>query len=224
MDFHHGYLLVGDKKSARGEAENMAVSILSIEKKGLVSHPDFFDFKNDKLGINEARDIRKHSSKKSFFGRGIVFMVETNHFTREAANALLKTFEEPRGKSYFLIVTSSVENIPVTLRSRLLLLKFPLKKDLDEKLREIVLNFLKTPTNKRWNFVEKNIESGGKEKVLDFLGGVEFVLTENLRKEPLNKELVFALCQIGEQRKKILMTGASFKLIMEHFGFVMPKI
>jgi DNA polymerase-3 subunit delta' len=58
-------------------------------------------------------------------GRALVFVVrDADELTVQAANALLKTLEEPHDKTYFLLVTSRPTKLLDTIRSRTLPLRF----------------------------------------------------------------------------------------------------
>ena len=58
-------------------------------------------------------------------GRALVFIVRhADELTVQAANALLKTLEEPHDKTYFLLVTSRPTRLLDTIRSRTLPLRF----------------------------------------------------------------------------------------------------
>jgi DNA polymerase-3 subunit delta' len=58
-------------------------------------------------------------------GRALVFVVRgADELTVQAANALLKTLEEPHDKTYFLLVTSRPTRLLDTIRSRTLPVRF----------------------------------------------------------------------------------------------------
>jgi DNA polymerase-3 subunit delta' len=58
-------------------------------------------------------------------GRALVFIVRhADELTVQAANALLKTLEEPHDKTYFLLVTSRPTRLLDTIRSRTLPVRF----------------------------------------------------------------------------------------------------
>jgi hypothetical protein len=65
----------------------------------------------------------------SYAGGRRVFVLGDVEFTREAANALLKFFEEPPAGVLLLLTTTAVARILPTIRSRLLEVTFPLLTD-----------------------------------------------------------------------------------------------
>jgi DNA polymerase-3 subunit delta' len=58
-------------------------------------------------------------------GRRVALVLEAERLRAEAANALLKTLEEPPRGAVLLLVTASAEALPRTLRSRTLRVRFP---------------------------------------------------------------------------------------------------
>lgn len=74
---------------------------------------------NTGIGIGQIREIEARLSRKSFEGRGHVEIILDAHLMRrEAANALLKTLEEPPPKTLLILTTSFLSGILPTVRSR----------------------------------------------------------------------------------------------------------
>lgn len=83
--------------------------------------------KQGKIGVDEAQDIVKSLSLKSYEGGYkvmIIWMAEKMNIA--SANKLLKLIEEPPEKTLFLLITEEEENIIQTIRSRCQTLHFPL--------------------------------------------------------------------------------------------------
>ena len=151
----HGYLFsgpagVGKKTFARAVAH----SLLCITPKRTLlgwcgtcsgcthfeagTHPDFYASTGQlKIGDRDgsgfhdseeptARDLVRQLSMHSYAGGKRVFVLGDADFTREAANALLKFFEEPPADVLLLITTSADGRILPTIRSRLIEVTFPL--------------------------------------------------------------------------------------------------
>lgn len=69
-------------------------------------------------GIDIVRDINKMIVYKPIEGDvRVVLMDEAHAMTREAANALLKTLEEPPAHAYFILCTTEPEKLLPTIRS-----------------------------------------------------------------------------------------------------------
>lgn len=82
--------------------------------------------KQGKIGVDEAQEIVKALSLKSYEGGYkvmIIWMAEK--MNDSAANKLLKLIEEPPQKTLFILITEEEENIIQTIRSRCQTLHFP---------------------------------------------------------------------------------------------------
>jgi DNA polymerase-3 subunit delta' len=84
------------------------------------SHPDFVLIQNEgSIGIDDSRMITKEVSEHPFEqDKRVIIIDNAETMTTEAANALLKTLEEPPPYNHFFIITSSEREIPLTIRSR----------------------------------------------------------------------------------------------------------
>lgn len=76
-----------------------------------------------------ARDLVRQLSLHSYAGGRRVFILGDADFTREAANALLKFFEEPPAGVLLIVTTTAVSRLLPTIRSRLVEVTFPLLTD-----------------------------------------------------------------------------------------------
>ncbi|MFV8225338.1 ATP-binding protein [Christiangramia aquimixticola] len=82
--------------------------------------------KQGKIGVDEAQEIVKALSLKSYEG-GYKFMIiwMPEKMNMEAANKLLKLIEEPPNNTIFLLIAEDEEQIIQTIRSRCQRLHFP---------------------------------------------------------------------------------------------------
>jgi DNA polymerase-3 subunit gamma/tau len=70
-------------------------------------------------GVEDARNLREAVRYAPSKGRKKVYIIDEVHmFTPEAFNALLKTLEEPPSHVVFILATTEVHKIPVTILSR----------------------------------------------------------------------------------------------------------
>ena len=70
-------------------------------------------------GIDEIRDLRESVKLSSIQGKHKVYIIDEVHMlTTEAFNALLKTLEEPPTQVVFILATTEVQKIPLTILSR----------------------------------------------------------------------------------------------------------
>lgn len=83
-------------------------------------------------GIDEIRDLREKVRLASMRAQYKIYIIDEVHMlTTEAANALLKTLEEPPEKVVFVLCTTEPEKLPETVVSRCTLIKF-VKPSLEE--------------------------------------------------------------------------------------------
>lgn len=95
------------------------------------THPDCFVIEPDpesaspQIKIEQVREIEQQFVYRPLVGeRKICLIDEADRLTIGAANALLKTLEEPPGHGLFILVTSRPHALPITIRSRCHALRF----------------------------------------------------------------------------------------------------
>ena len=96
-------------------------------------HPDFLLItpESGQIRIEEIRKIDDTLSLKAFEGRyKIVIVDDADTMNQYAANAFLKTLEEPPGNSLIILIASKPDRLPDTIRSRCSRINFtPLSQD-----------------------------------------------------------------------------------------------
>lgn len=113
----------------------------SCKKIDSSNHPDIFVLKPEEEGasikIEDARVLIKNVYLKPFEARRKVYIIEgAEYMKREAANALLKTLEEPPADSVIILLTENTKTLLHTVVSRCQVVKFfPLKL---QKVEEIL--------------------------------------------------------------------------------------
>lgn len=71
------------------------------------------------IGIASIRDALDSTSTRPLIGRRrIMLLFEADRLTEEAANALLKSLEEPRGETVMILTTENPSSLPATIQSR----------------------------------------------------------------------------------------------------------
>lgn len=71
------------------------------------------------IGVDRAREIKKFAQLAPLYGRMKVAIVDEAHRLSVAAqNALLKTLEDPPGRSVLILVTDNADMLLATIRSR----------------------------------------------------------------------------------------------------------
>lgn len=109
----------------------------------LIIQPDDEQKQNPKISISQIRDIEHLVIYRPLVGSHKICLIDqADTMTQEAANALLKTLEDPPDHCLFILVSSRPEHLLPTIRSRCILLRFsPLPS-------ASLYEFLKTRTKK----------------------------------------------------------------------------
>ena len=158
----HGYLFWGGDCQ---EMKNTAFGLADFLKTNPFDILYIVPEENKKeISIGQIRKARKHlslSAYNSVYKFAIIDKAET--MNSDAANALLKTLEEPLGNTILILITSKPEILPKTILSRLQEIRFR-----PVSLNEIYKNFLKKDyinlLQKPLNDVFKAIEQVSKEE------------------------------------------------------------
>ncbi len=92
-------------------------------------HPDFYHLKRleDKkdIAVDQVRGLINKLNETSHQGGYKVIWIEGVEFLNQSAfNALLKTLEEPSGRTLFLLTTHEIGRLPATIKSRCQQLSF----------------------------------------------------------------------------------------------------
>ena len=87
------------------------------------SHPDISRVSPEEEGksisIDQIRALREFNALSSYGGGHKIVLIEpAERMTMAAANALLKTLEEPSGKTLIMLITMRPSSLPATVRSR----------------------------------------------------------------------------------------------------------
>lgn len=82
-------------------------------------HPDVLWVEGDRLGVEQAKQVREHFLLKPHSAKGkVVVVVGADNFTSDAQNSLLKTLEEPPGEAQLILTASSEGALLPTVISR----------------------------------------------------------------------------------------------------------
>ncbi|MDE1171594.1 MAG: hypothetical protein PW734_10365 [Verrucomicrobium sp.] len=120
----HAYLLQGgDRAALRRLAEELAAAVLKAPPE---KHPDFHcvepGSKSRRIRIEQMRDLEKNLQLKSYAGgRKVALICEAERMCiggSEAANAFLKTLEEPQEDTLILLTSNAPQLILPTILSR----------------------------------------------------------------------------------------------------------
>ncbi|MFH1173268.1 MAG: DNA polymerase III subunit delta' [bacterium] len=141
----HGYLFYGPDHVGKEKLANFFInSILCADQasgsvpcqtclhcqqlaKGI--HPDVFWLNRQEgkknISIEQVNELRNKLGMSSFLNSyKIAVIQEADKMSRGAANALLKTLEEPAKKTIVILITSKISFLPETIVSRCQILRF----------------------------------------------------------------------------------------------------
>jgi DNA polymerase-3 subunit delta' len=138
---------VKEKWSCSGHEQDLVIDCcdrcVSCRKIEDYNHPDVHwvrpGGRSGRISIDEIRLAQKEISLKTYEGKFKVFIIQdAERMSEQAGNSLLKTLEEPPGKSLIILTCTNISGVLPTIISRCQIVKFrPLHY---EKLKEILKN------------------------------------------------------------------------------------
>ncbi|MBF8280230.1 MAG: DNA polymerase III subunit delta' [Candidatus Magasanikbacteria bacterium] len=136
----HAYLFAGPKSIGKFTvASKLAQALLGVSN--LTLHPDFrfvhreHDEKTGKMqrdiSVEQIRELISWASGSAQAATNIKIAIidEAERLNVAAANAILKTLEEPSGNAHFFLIAADEEILPTTIRSRCQLVRFTNARD-----------------------------------------------------------------------------------------------
>jgi len=205
--------------------------------------------KTGKIPVEKARLLSEELSKTSQYCRGVIVKdASEEFFHRPAANALLKTIEEPKGRILFLFCALTATDVLKTVVSRCQIVELPLaqasqkqkgKADIEGELFQRILAPAlaemkdlghkhgrphKLPLEIAANLAQAMQELVGQEvelaDVLDFLVAEEIRSLEGrLAEDPAAVTYAYDLMQSSERAKSHSDHFVSEKAIIDAFAF-----
>lgn len=139
----HAYCLVGpDQVGKKTVAEYLGAKIFGVPMEKLKLQPDYIvveqevnektEKMNKNISADQTRDLRLFLSQKSFLGGYKIAIIDmAEKMNDSSANILLKTLEEPKGKTVLFLITRNEDLLPKTIQSRCQMIFFqPVEKNL----------------------------------------------------------------------------------------------
>lgn len=215
---HHAHLIEGD-----------AVTLVPVLLDALYRHmgivgqgnPDLSVITYDSFGIDEARSLTEMQSRAGFGAEENarkIFIVSAPSFTREAQNALLKTFEEPTAGTHFFIILPHLNTILPTLKSRVVLVT-PKEQSFRDDTNTLAEKFLSASLEERFAIAKKLTDKKtgevvDREKIRSFFDHLERILYTRLAGKLDNG--VFR--EIFQAKTYLADRGSSPKMLIEHLA------
>ena len=129
----HALLIYGQNlKGIEAFANELASKLVDsqLSEEGLGWHPDVFALRPSKksriISVDDTRELIRniqHSPQRA--DRKVAFIHEADRFNPSAANAFLKTLEEPPLNTSILLLTTRPHSLMATIRSRCQLFRLP---------------------------------------------------------------------------------------------------
>lgn len=109
----------------------------------IIEWVSIFETNEKNFKIEQTREIIEKASIKSYNWRSIFILKEIDKLTLQAANSLLKILEDVPKWLFFILTTSSIENIIETIRSRVIYFwKNYNNTELSDEIKNIIDDFL----------------------------------------------------------------------------------
>ena len=144
----HAWLFSGPRGTGKTSAARILAKMINGNDKELNleiemgSCPDVIEIDAaSNRGIDEIRELRDKIKLAPMRAKFKVYIVDEVHMlTTEAANALLKTLEEPPPHAIFVLCTTDPEKLPETVISRCTRIQFkrPSLEEITDKLKIVV--------------------------------------------------------------------------------------
>lgn len=121
--FAHGYLVTGPEGSGKRQLAGQICGLLTGENEQPMRHPDVHtiepESKSRRIRVEQIRALEHDLHLRSLLGGvkvGVIF--DADRLIEAAANAFLKTLEEPPANSHLLLVSSQPDQLLETILSR----------------------------------------------------------------------------------------------------------
>lgn len=128
----HAYLITGPVDAGKEElAVELAAHLLQTTPLRVSGHPDYFTLKPEsksrRIVVDQIRELESGLRRKSQeSGRKVAIIHDAERLQPAAANAFLKTLEEPPPQTHLLLLSSLPESMLETVLSRCI--KLPLRR------------------------------------------------------------------------------------------------
>ncbi|MCF7843377.1 DNA polymerase III subunit gamma/tau [Candidatus Gracilibacteria bacterium] len=191
----HAYLFCGSRGTGKTTVARIFARDIGCNPEDIIE----IDAASNR-GIDEIRELREAVRTSPFSSPYKVYIVDEAHMlTKEAANALLKTLEEPPSHVIFILATTDPDKLPQTIVSRCqkIIFKQPDIKTLADRLVHVANKEGKKITDESSELLARH----GKGSYRDALGILEQVLAVS-KKDVLHVDVITLL---GTPDKELLL-------------------
>lgn len=189
------------------------------------------------FSINQARTIKNDLAVTSEYHRVLIFCdrdkngkpsgLNFTNFSTDAANALLKTFEEPPSNTTFFFLTNDISDMISTVVSRSQCFFVPSKKDEPQNfdlVKGLLDGYLELERNEVLDFNEKLLEIIKENEAEEVFTQMQNYLVNLLKSNLQNKHLkIKVLHDINsiEKAKKEYKLNMNIQTVVENLAFEM---
>ena len=223
-----------DCLNCRWIRENNHPAVLTVSK---VDNKPTDDDSKTMFSIAQARMIKNDLAITSDYQRVLIFCdkdsngkpcgLNFTNFSTDAANALLKTFEEPPANTTFFFLTNDISDMISTVVSRSQCFFVPSKKDEPqnfELVKNLMDNYLTITRNNVLDFNDTILsltkENDPSEIFIQMQNYMVNLLKSNLKNPRLKLKLISDIKAI-EKAKKELKLNMNIQTIIENLAFDM---
>jgi DNA polymerase-3 subunit gamma/tau len=166
----HAYLFCGGRGTGKTTVARIVAREIGCNDEDIIE----IDAASNR-GIDEIRELREAVRTAPFSSPYKIYIVDEAHMlTKEAANALLKTLEEPPSHVIFILATTDPEKLPQTIVSRCQKVVFnqPTIETLTKRLLHVVKQEARTMEKETAELIARH----GKGSYRDALGILEQII------------------------------------------------
>jgi DNA polymerase-3 subunit gamma/tau len=208
----HAYLFCGGRGTGKTTVARIVARDIGCNPEDIIE----IDAASNR-GIDEVRVLREAVRTAPFSSPYKVYIIDEAHMlTKEAANALLKTLEEPPAHVVFILATTDPEKLPETIVSRCqkIVFKIPSISTLSTRLIDIAQEEGRSLSTEAGEAIAKH----GKGSYRDALGVLEQVFAVSSKKisyedivtllgTPHRDEVFTILKSIGDKNASALLAS-----------------
>ena len=210
----HAYLFEGSERSGKKTVALWFAKCLKCQS------PDITEVtvpKNkEEIGIEQIRKLKKYLSLSPHSSPYKVAIIEeAEKMTSDAANALLKTLEEPRGNAVLILIANIASALPETILSRCEEIKFKtvsLDKISKNFIKKEHIDIIQGPLNDKFKYIEKIYKN--KTEITNLLDSWLFWFRERMM-DTNDGKYVKILKEIQKTKNLILNTNVNKRLALE---------
>ena len=194
----HAYLFCGGRGTGKTTVARIVARELGCNDEDIIE----IDAASNR-GIDEVRELREAVRTAPFSSPYKVYIIDEAHMlTKEAANALLKTLEEPPSHVIFILATTDPEKLPSTIVSRCQKVVFK-QPDIDTLAQRLLYVVKEEGEPTISEEAARNIALHGKGSYRDALGILEQVLTSAGKVKEVADETIHRI--LGIQSSDLLV-------------------